>query len=375
MNLNFAAALATLGADAAMRIANEARPAAEYMLNDLLPEENRPTYHVDSGSMTVRATMAGLVAMDSDYPPTGHIEVSTFLENTAKIANHTKLPEATLRTLQQALATMQANGALDTTQTVVNEALNFLQLVVLQPQLDVSEWLRGQALALGAINWQFGKKGLVVDYGVPAGNINPLRLLAGGAGVGAYGTANSAFWTDIQFIRRTLRRGGLRTIIMHPDLADAARYNPANQMVVTNETDSTMTFRRIIPGTRDFTPSAEDTVTVTLYGLEGEILNPANPSSTLIIPFWPRNRMVGIGNAQRRGYRVGLGSQDNPGTLQNVLGYTHIAPTVEGGGRPGRWSDLFTPQMEPWSLHGRAASNQLPVIEDPTLIAIAQSEI
>jgi hypothetical protein len=377
MNLNFAAALLTLGADAAFRIANGVRQPASRILADILPEENRATYHVEAGGMTVRSTMAGLVAMDSDYPPTGHIEVSTFLENTAKIANHTKLPEAALRQLQQMIAQLvaQSGGTLDTTQTVVNEALNFFNLIIMQPQLDVSEWLRGQAIALGALNWQFNKKGLVVDYGIPVGNVFPTRTLASNT---AYAGTASAFWTDVRNIRRVLRRTGTRLIIAHPDTIEAAQYNTANSMVVTAETDASVTFRKIIPNTADFTADANDTVTIVKYGLEGEILNPADPTATLTMPFFPRGKLVGIGNGGPRGYRPGMGSQDNPATgvdLSNRIGYTHIAPTVESGGRMGRWGDMFTPQFEPWSLHGRAASNQIPVIESPDLIATATTEL
>lgn len=371
MNFNFAAALATLGADAAFRIANAARPAAEYLLNDILPEENRFTYHIDAGSMTVHATMAGLVSMDSPYPPTGRIEVSTFLENTAKIANHTVLPEAALRSLQQMVATLQnAGGNLPATDTVVNEALNFLQLVVMQPQLDVSEYLRGQALAFGALNWQFNKKGLVVDYGIPAGN-----KLTNRSGANHYGGATSQFWADIGSLRRLLRSTGVRAILAHPDTIDLARYNTANNMVVTADNGGQVTFRKIIPATGQFTADAGDTVTLVGYGLEGEIINPAAPDSTLVIPFFPRGKLVAIGNNGRRGYRPGMGSQDVQASIPTRLGYTHMAPTVEAGGRPGRWADLFTPQHEPWSLHGRAASNQLPVIEAPELIAIASTDM
>jgi hypothetical protein len=374
MNLNFAAALLTLGAEAAFRIANGSRPPASYLLNDILPERNVNSYHVESGGMTVRATMAGLVAMDSDYPPTGHISVDTFLETTAKIANHTKLPEATLRTLQQAMATLTANGqGVDTTATVVQEALNFFNLVIMQPQLDVSEWLRGQLLSFGALNWQFNKKGLVVDYGVPSANIFPLRTLAGNT---AYSGSGSLFWTDVRNIRRALKRTGTRIILAHPDTVEDAQYNTVNSMVVTAETDATITFRKLVsPSSAEFTADANDTVTIVKYGAEGEILNPADPTTTIVVPFIEPGKLIGIGNAGQRGYRPGMGSQDNPADLPNTLGYTHIGPTVEGGGRAGRWGDMFTPQYEPWSLHGRAASNQLPVLESPDMLAIATTEL
>ncbi|MTV64502.1 hypothetical protein GM539_14300, partial [Streptococcus pneumoniae] len=52
MNLNFAEAIAALGANASFRIANAQRPPANYLFNTLLPEMNKPSYYVDSGTMT-----------------------------------------------------------------------------------------------------------------------------------------------------------------------------------------------------------------------------------------------------------------------------------------------------------------------------------
>jgi hypothetical protein len=57
------------------------------------------------------------------------------------------------------------------------------------------------------------------------------------------------------------------------------------------------------------------------------------------------------------------------------LGYTHIGPTVEGGGQMGRWAQLFTPEQLPMQLHGRAVTNGLPVVETPEKIAIASSDL
>lgn len=376
MNLNFAAALATLGRDAAFRIANAARPAAAYLLADILPEEMRSTYNVDAGGMTIRATMAGLVGMDSPYPPTGHLSVSKFLENTAKIGNETHLPEKALRTIQQMVATLVSNagGALDTTNVAVQEALNFYNLIILQPQLDVSEYLRGQALAYGALNWQFGGKGLVVSYDVPPANILALRTIAGGT---AYHLPGSVFFSDLQAIRRTLRSTGVRAILAHPDTIDAIRYNPAHNLVTVAESAGSVTFRRVVPTTQQFTVDQADVITLVSYGLEGEIINPANPAATLTMPFLPRGKLIGVGNnGARSGYRPGQGSQNNPAVLTtNRLGYTHIAPTTESGGRPGRWGEIYVPQNAPWSLAGRAASNQLPVIEQPDLLVIATTEM
>lgn len=375
MFLNFAAALATLGEGAVFRVANQVRPAGDYLWATLLPERNRPTYYVESGNMTVRGTMAGLVGMDSPYPPGGMVEVSTFLERTAKLANEVALSEQALRHLQDLLMRMGGQAAASP-ETLAREALNFLDKVIIQPHLDAMEWMRGQALQYGAINWTFNQKNLMVDYGVPAGNHLPARTIAGG---GAYHLPGSVFWSDVQALRRILR-GNVRAIIAHPDTVDAVRFNPAHAAAVVAEGEGFITLQRFI---RDDAGSVlsgalsqdnSDRVTLVSYGREGEILNPADTSTTLVVPFVDRGKLVAVGNNQASGYVVGQGATQDPED-ENALGYTHLAPTVEGGGSAGRWADLFVPQDRPWELRGRGVTNGLPVVEAPGKVATATTEM
>lgn len=363
MFLNFAAVLATLGADAAIRVANAARPAGDYLFAQLLPERNVPTYDVRSGNMTVRSIMAGLAAMDSPYPPGGVVELSSFLENTAKLANEATLPEQALRHMQDTLLRLGIVGTAAANERLVEESLNFLQKVIVQPHLDAMEWLRGEALVTGAIAWQFGNIELAVDYGVPLANMLPAR-----AGNDAYGGSASKFWDDVRLLRRTLR-GNVRAIIAHPDTIDVIRYNAVNAVAAVEESAGGVTFRRL-NSQGGFTQDTGDTVRIIAYDREGEIINPADPSTTIIVPFMPAGKLLAVGNNTRSGYRVGQGSTEDPDDA-NSLGYTHIGPTVEGGGRPGRWSRLYTPEARPWSLKGQGVTNGLPVIEAPEKIAVA----
>lgn len=373
MNLNFAVILATLGPDAAFRIANGARTLAAFLFAALLPEQNMPSYSIDSGNMTVRATMAGLVSMDSPYPPGGLIDASTFLEQSAKLGLEATLPETALRRLQELIMRIGATGG-NTNEALANEVLNFTQKVIVQPQLDVAEWLRGQALVKGEINWTFNKKNLLVNYGVPAGN-----FLANRTGNDHYGGSTSKFWSDIQALRKVLR-GDVRAFIVHPDTMDLIRYNPANGMAVVGEANGQITFRRfarqgdgsVWPGV--FSQDATENVTLVSYAREGEILNPANPDGPSIrLPFMQVGKILAVGNNNDDGYQVGRGSQDEDPNRQAALGYTHIAPTVEGGGRPGRWARVFTPEGRPWQLTGQSVSNILPVITAPDKIAVAST--
>lgn len=378
MNLDFAAALEELnrtapaGMTAAFQLANEARAPGDYLFNTLLPEINMFGYSVRAGNMTVRSTMAGLVGMDSPYPPGGMVELSTFLEESAKVGIEVPMNEQTLRTLQDMVMRMFANGQA-TTDVAQREALNFLDKIIIQPLLDTAEYLRSEALVYGAIDWTFNQKRLQVNYGVPAAN-----MLTARTGNDAYHGSASKFWDDIRLLRRRVRR--VRAIIAHPDTIDEARYNVVNGMQVVAEGDGTITFQRFVRNAAgEFLPGqpsqdAADRVTFVTYDKEAEVLDPANPGQTLVIPFMPRGKLLAIGDAQNDAYVPGQGSTDT-NVDPRRLGYTHIAPTTEGGGRPGRWAQLYTPQDAPYQLNGRGAENLLPVLERPDMVAVATTEM
>lgn len=367
MNFEFTEVLRRLGAGAAFIIANSARAAGDYLFATLLPERDRATYDAKSGNMSIRATMAGLVGMDSPYPPTGIVEATTFAEQTAKIANEVTLTEAAIRELQTLLQSLRDRGVV-TVEFLQQEALNFLDKVVIQPHLDTREYLRGEALVFGAIDWTMNKKRLQVDYGIPAGNMLPAR-----AGADAYDGASSKFWNDIRAANRLLRYG-VRARIAHPETIDMILSNPANGVEVVGQDGSTFQIRRFIEinGQNMRSSDARDAVTLIGYDKEGEILDPGNPGQTIKVPFMPRGKILSVARNQNDGYQVGQGATANPDN-DLELGYTHVGPTVEGGGRPGMWADLDVPADRPWQLRGRGAQNVLPVIEAPKKIVVAST--
>lgn len=374
MNLNFQGAIDDMGgANATWRLANAARPAANYLLATLLPEMNKPTYHVESGTMTVRPTMAGLVGMDSPYPPSGVVQLGTFLEQSAKIANDTTLSEKSLREIQMLVATMSMNGeGADIPRVLGAEVLNFYEKVVIQANLDTAEWLRGQALGTGAIAWTFNGINLTVDYGVPSANKFTARTIGANT---AYSGSSSAFWTDVKAAQRKLRFR-VRAILLGTDLLSDIISNSVNNIEVAAQNGNMFTLQRLVSrgGNTVRSTEAQERITVITYDEEGEILDPANPGQTIKVPFLPPTKMVFIGDATNDGYRVGQGATDDP-TNTLALGYTHIAPTVEGGGRAGRWGRVYTPENRPWQVVGQAVANILPVIESPQKLAIATSEL
>lgn len=354
-------------------LASMARPSSDYLLNTILPNRNRSDYQARSGTMTIRTTMAGLVGMDTDYPEGGLVESTAFNEQTAKLAIKSTLKEAQLRELQSYVQQLMLarNGQFstgDVTNQMAAEAINFLDKVVLQALMDAEEYLKGQALFTGAVDWTFGKTRLLVDYGIPAANTPAQRT-----GNNAYGGSTSVFWADVRLHRR-LQRTGIAAIIMHPETADVIQYNAANNIaLVSDPMDmSQRIWRRTYASTGSFTQDANDTVQVLTYGLEGEVLDPANPGVPIRVPFCPRGVVASFGRNQSSQYMVGQGS--TPPALVE-LGYGHMAPTIEGGGIAGRWAQLMTPELEPWTLIGRGTCNFLPVVEDANKIVQTTTEM
>lgn len=369
MNFNFVAVLARLGANAAFRIINAARPPADYLFATFLPERNMPGYQAKSGTMTVRTTMAGLVGADSPYPPTGLVDSSDFTEQVAKIANRITLTEMDQRNLQQLLLLMTGNAA-GQDQMLSNTALNFLDKLVTQAHLDAAEYLRGMALTTGALDWTFNKKRLQVDYGLPSAN-----LVAAAAGANGYGGATSTFWKDYRTARSKLK-GQVRAVMAHPDTIDMIVSNDANKIrvIAQDNISGTYTIQKFVGSTEQMSPDARDRLTLVAYGAEGEVLDPGNAGKSKTVPFLKPGKIVLLGNPIPRGFQVGQGAGEN---VQNEipLGYTHIGPTVEGGGQPGRWADLRVPDDAPWSLEGRGVTNLLPVIEAPEKIAVLTTDV
>lgn len=367
MQVTFDNALATLGSNSSFRLINGARTPANYLFQQILPERNMTTYEVKSGSMTIRALMAGLVGMDSPYPEASAIETSTFLERSAKIALAVRFPEAALRVLQDMVMRLQISGG-NAVQAVVQEVLNFQQKLLIQPHWDTAEWLRGQAL-LGSIDWTFNGKNLAVDYGIPTANI-----LATRTGTAAYGGTASAFWSDVRAANKLLRYNR-RAIIMHSDTFDVIIANAANNITVLAQSPTSATIQMNVvdaAGNRLPSSDARDRVDIVLYSLEGEVLDLANANATIRIPFIKPGKVLFLGNNTGTGYQVGAGSQV---PQDYELGYTHIAPTVEGGGAAGRWARVYTPEGQPWSLVGEAVANELPVIEAPEKIVVATTDM
>jgi hypothetical protein len=375
MIFNFAEALVRMGPNAATVIANGTRPRANYLFNTFLPERLMPDYHVEASNIIVRATMAGLVAMDSPYPVGGTMEMSSFLEQSAKLGISNTITEAALRQIQALLRQMQYNGTL-TPDFLVNEALNFFQKVIVQPMLDRAEWMRGQALVNGAINWTFNNKTLLVNYGIPTANFLTSRTDANND---SYSDSASAFWTDV-IAAQTLLRYNVRAAIMNSATMLKIINNAANSVEIISQDVNSFEVARLVSraGNTMRDTDARYRFRFIIYDEEAEVLDTTAGASTFgrtqIVKFMPDGKIIFVGSNVQNGYRVGQGSTDNPANNME-LGYHHVAPTVEGGGDAGRWGRLYVPEGKPMQLTGEGASNELPVIMAPSKIVVATTEM
>jgi hypothetical protein len=361
MDFSFGEALEGLGPNAGFRIINTARPSTDYLLETLLPEMPKPDYYVESAYMLIRATMAGLVGMSSPYPPGGVIEASKFLEKSAKIANIVTLEEEPLREIQQLLRNQGLNGA-GRKQFLMNEALNFMDKVIVQGHMDTFEWLRSQCLFTGEIAWTFNEKELAIDYGVPAGHFGTNRT-----GNNRYNAehADNKFWIDHYAALKALRYN-VRAIIAHTDTV-LAIINTDQLKIDVSQNGNVFTLRRYrTRGNGEILSNdSRDALQIIAYDLEGEVLDPANTALTKRIQFAPTGKILYVANNRRSGYRVGEGSTPDP-IRDQALGYTHIAPTVEGNGAMGRWGRMYVPDDAQWSIRAEGVTNGLPVREDVT---------
>lgn len=361
MDFSFNEALEGLGRNAGFRIINTARPSADYLLETLLPEMPKPDYYVESAYMLIRATMAGLVGMSSPYPPGGVMEASTFLEKSAKIASSITLEEEPLREIQQILKNQGLTGEARK-QFLMNEVLNFMDKVIVQGHMDTFEWLRSQTLFTGKIAWTFNKKELDIDYGVPVGFFGTNRT-----GNDRYNAehVDNKFWADHYAALKALKYN-VRAIIAHTDTV-LSIINTDKLKVDVSQNGNVFTLRRYrTRGNGEILSNdTRDALQIIAYDLEGEVLDPADTSKTKRIQFAPSGKLLYVANNRRSGYRVGEGSTPDP-VRDMALGYTHIAPTVEGDGAMGRWGEIIVPQDAKWSIRASGVTNGLPVREDIT---------
>jgi len=371
MQVTLASALQSLNEsrpNAILDIINAARPPATYIGAMILPEVSSFSYFAKAGRMTLRPTMATPTGLSSPFNKSGTITTSTFAHSTFKFTNEVPLNEESLREFQQ-ITSFSTGTPQQVTQQVVETLLNFTEKMLLQSHLDAAEWARWEALSEGAIQWNYN--GEVLDVIYNGMNKNTTRT-----GNDKYAGSTSKFWDDVKWAQRTLKHNVFGFFVNANTYAE----------IIGNEVNKTVPLGGSVKagkvmlgkyrGTSTSDLERDSSFTIELYVVSGEteILNPATPGINQLKSFLKDGKMVAIGDSSSTGsFRVGLGSAgDLP---PQAIGITHLGPTVEGNGQPGRWGRVFVPQDAEWSLIGRAASNFIPVIEAPEKVAICTTDM
>jgi hypothetical protein len=359
LNLNVSKFLTNLDHREVLRVVNSARPPSSYLFAKYLPERQEVDFDIQSATIRVVPTMAGVVGMDSPYPEGGAILSSRVTGEIAKMAIQVSLNERDKRKMYQMLLRL-GNGA-QSTQYMVTTLLNFADKVLGQSQLDRREWLRGRALIDHSIDWTFNSKNVKVDYGIDS----KYRLTAR-TGNDGYGGSASKFWADITSAKKLLKYR-VAAIIAHPDTWEMVRANSVNKARVINLNEETgdMEIVRVVGTTETSDTDPTYRVKCIAYGLEGSVYDPANPEAVVNVPFINPGEIVVIGRGVAQGFNVGAAAVDEGATPNEVkpLGYHHIAPTDEGGYALGDWGRIYTPDNAPNKIIGQSVSNNMPVLE------------
>lgn len=377
MNFDLRQAIENLEESSVFELANAARPPADYLFNSVLPSINMDTYDVANSTMSIRTTMAGLTGMDSKFASGGASEISEAIGKTAKIAITSELPEQFLRQLQNLLLRLTAQNA-STQESIQQTGINFVNKIIVQAILDREEWLKGQALVTGKLDWTFNGKRLQADYGVPTSNFLTART-----GNDAYGGSTSKWWVDY-YAAQEILGWKVSACIMSPktikNILSNAEVNML-QFVTADPATNTFVLQRLVnrSGNTVLSSDPRDFVTIVVYNKEGEVWDLDNPGKTVKVPFMPDGSVLWLGeriDASTNVFVVGTGGTEIT-ELENpvLLGYGHVAPTTEGGGLPGRWSRLYVPQEKPWALAADGVSNFLPVIQAPNRIVVGTTSV
>lgn len=367
--IDFRAIIEEIGAEAIFNLMNTARPPSRHLFAQVFPEITFPDYDASSANMTIRSTMAKAVAMDSKYPEGGIVTTGSWAQKIAKIAHQQTFPEQMLRELRKLVTYLRARNIADH-QTILREVYNFVQKLLIQPIQDTSEWLRGQALTTGAINWQSDDILLDVTYDIPAANFLTQRTSND-----KYSGTTSKFWEDYRLIQEKLNYQ-VTLLATHMTLALDIVNNPANNlnMISQDFVNGRFSFRKMVEGPDGIFRPSEDSrdtvITLITYNDEAEVI--VSPTETKVVQFMPSNVLMGIGSANRNLWTIGTGGTPQFQTPV-TLGYTHVGPTEEGNGQMGPWQRLYVPEAMPMTFRGQAVKNLLPVFnsgaEDRVVIA------
>lgn len=361
MRLDLRSYLDSIKPDTLFQLAN-AVPDGEMLWATFLPERSEDKYTIKDSQLVVYSTMAGLTGRDSPYAPGGVMEASDFSEDIVKWSLETALAENQMILLQELARKIDVGAA--PTDVMVRTILNFADKIIGQGLRDGMEYARARAIQDGSLSWTFNQKTLSVSYGYPGANVQTRLAYS----TGSWYLASSTFWEDIELIRQRLDRRVLAIVMTESTLTKIVN-NDANKLQVTELAKSRYSarysLRRVAQqGYANAIPEDyRSQVEVVTYDRMATAFDPSAGTAMKHLPFMDDDKVVALG--QPSGIRFEIGSTELP---EHAFGYTHVGPTVEGGGAPGRWMRLFTPEQQPWRLIGQGVMNALPVIREPRRI-------
>lgn len=375
------------GENFAFRLARNANSPDSYLFNTrVLPRMNKPTWNITGGTLTITPTELKPVAMDAEPAPMGNLQATFFNENISKFGGQMFFNEKQ----QRELITMEQEiflnaglaggrnpfGDINTQMNMlsqtgradsatingarINRILGVIEAIKLA-HFNTSEALSGEALTEGVLDENFSGLDVVVDYKVPAVNIKDY------AGNDRFDQSASKWWDFVRFCYKTLRNpqffgnsnsyfdivenpvNKVREQFLTGDVRPMSKYN---ENVITQKQD------------------ANERMNFNVYDKAGSVMD-ATAKALISKPFLKDKRIVVIGELQTSQIELELGGVTDPDNSLN-LGYTHVGPTVEGGGRPGIYANIYSLPQKAQQLFVDTYVNMLPAILNPKKLIIGK---
>lgn len=373
------------GDNFAFRMARAATQPSDYLFERIMPSMNKNTWHTSGGTMTITPTILGDVSMDTPYPPMGVMEAATFFEKIGKFAGMMFFNEEQQKELLDIINGLRIESSMDRRDGFgdINTQFNMVRETgradgntingarinavlgisnsIQKSHWDTREYLRGEALTEGLINYTFNNIKMEIDYKIPAANVDTY------SGNNRFDQSTSKFWDWVFKVFRTMVNP---QFFMNSTSYYEIANNPANQIVnfeLQGTVRSMIRYRdNVIQQKRD----SREQIQVNIYDKAGSIMNAA--AKTLVSkPFLKGKRIFAVGDLNTSEIELSLGGMTDPDD-QLRLGYTHIGPTIEGGGRSGIYARIYSPEGKPMQVLAETATNMLPVILNPKKLMITK---
>lgn len=374
------------GDNFAFRRARNANPPSSYLFSTrVLPRMNKPTWQVRGGTLTITPTELKLVAMDSIPAPIGNLESTFYSETISKFGGQMFFNEKQQKEMIEAeqdarlmasLGGRAIAGDIDTQINMVSvtgradgETINGARInrilgivdFIRAAHWNTSESLAGEALTEGKLDEDFSGLGININYDLPVENIVTY------AANDRFDQSASKWWEFVRFCYKKFKNpqfyGNSNTYF---SIAE----NPVNAIREQYITGDVRPMSKYYPNVITQKEDANERMNFNIYDNAGAVMDA--PNKTLISkPFLKDRRVIVIGDLQTSQIELVQGGVTDPDN-NLMLGYTHVGPSVEGGGQPGIYANIYTKEEMPMQLHVLTYVNMLPIIQNPKKLIIAK---